>query len=132
MFVGDLGAGKSTFCRALIRSLCEDPDLIVTSPTYLLDNTYEFWSAPDTTSTIHHIDLYRLSNGSALSFLSIPTIFDSSLCLIEWPERLGNFLPREYTSIDFRINADESRCAEIRFVGKKYHDVYKYFSDFSI
>ncbi|CAI7802270.1 unnamed protein product [Closterium sp. NIES-53] len=52
---GDVGAGKTTFCRHFIRALTGDPDLIVTSPTFLLLNSY-----PAPALTVHHYDAYRL------------------------------------------------------------------------
>lgn len=61
---GDLGAGKTTFTRGLLRELYEDDSMIVTSPSYLLDNTYEYNGV-----LIHHMDLYRLPTASDLSML---------------------------------------------------------------
>lgn len=131
---GDLGAGKSTLTRGIIRSLCEDDSLMVTSPTYLLDNIYPLPIFDETTGgtedssptskteiMIHHMDLYRLPNGCDLSFLSIPNIFDKNLCIIEWPERLGNFKPTEFIEINLLINRiDEGRTVIISLVGDKY------------
>ena len=72
---GDLGAGKTTFSRGIIRRLCGDESLRVTSPSYLLDNAYE--CSPG--SFIHHMDLYRLPTGCDLTMLGIPAIFKGIL-----------------------------------------------------
>ena len=61
---GDLGAGKTTLTRGLLRELYQDDNMIVTSPSYLLDNTYEYNGV-----MIHHMDLYRLPTASDLSML---------------------------------------------------------------
>lgn len=107
LLVGDLGAGKTTFTRGLIRAKHEDPDMRVTSPSYLLDNGYNLGD-----EYIHHIDLYRLPTGSDLSILGIPEIYSNSLCIIEWPQRMAGNLPACYLLVTIRIVGDESRKVE--------------------
>jgi tRNA threonylcarbamoyladenosine biosynthesis protein TsaE len=115
--LGDLGAGKTTLCRGIIRNLCGDESMPVTSPTYLLDNTYQL----NDNVEIHHLDLYRLPTNINFSFLSIPKIFSNNLCLIEWPERLGTSKPSDYIDIDLKIHSpDDSRSATLTFYGNKY------------
>lgn len=92
---------------------CNDPDMIVTSPTYLLDNTYQ----AEDGSILHHMDLYRLSSNTDLSFLSIPKIFSDSICLIEWPDRLGAHLPDSYLLVSIYIKDDDSRYLVLTPVG---------------
>lgn len=113
---GDLGAGKTTFSRGLIRSKFDDEGMRVTSPSYLLDNTYEY----DEGMYIHHMDLYRLPTGCDLSMLGIPDIYSTSLCLIEWPQRMGGNVPTDYLDVHFKINADESRCITLTPYGQKW------------
>ena len=79
--------------------------MIVTSPTYLLDNRYDY----DENKTIHHMDLYRLPTGCDLTILDIPKIYETSICLIEWPQRMGNNLPNDFLDVDMKINPNESR-----------------------
>lgn len=116
---GDLGAGKTTFVRGIVQNKLNDFDMIVSSPSYLLDNAYEF--APG--KTIHHMDLYRLPAGRDMSILGFPSIYDHSICLIEWPQRLGvDLLPESYLAVDISILTQDSRQIELKPVGKKWMD----------
>jgi len=85
---GGLGAGKSELARAIIRHLCPDEDDIP-SPTFTLVQTYE----PETLPQLLHFDLYRLETPEDAFALGIEDAFVDSICLIEWPERLGPYLP---------------------------------------
>lgn len=72
----------------------------MTSPTYLLDNAYEYLPGHH----VHHIDLYRLPTNCDLSMLGIPEIFETSVCLVEWPQRLsGKFVPNRALSLNIRV-----------------------------
>ncbi|KAB0682893.1 tRNA (adenosine(37)-N6)-threonylcarbamoyltransferase complex ATPase subunit type 1 TsaE [Aureimonas leprariae] len=78
---GDLGAGKSTLARALIRSLAGEPALEVPSPTYTLVQTYE------TSPPVAHLDLYRLGDPAELDELGFEELAGNGIVLCEWPER---------------------------------------------
>ncbi|TNM60612.1 tRNA (adenosine(37)-N6)-threonylcarbamoyltransferase complex ATPase subunit type 1 TsaE [Aliirhizobium smilacinae] len=84
---GDLGAGKSTLARALIRAMADDADLDVPSPTFTLVQLYE------TRIPIAHFDLYRLGDSSELDELGFDEALSSGICLVEWPEMAGKLLP---------------------------------------
>lgn len=78
---GDLGSGKSVFCRGVIQHLAQDKTLEVSSPSYTLCNVYEV--AP----TISHYDLYRLSGSEELDELGFDDALEVGCVLVEWPEK---------------------------------------------
>lgn len=95
---GDLGAGKSVFCRSMIRALCGDPALEVPSPTYTLVQAY-----PSPVGEIWHFDLYRLSGPEEIYEIGWEEALGAHIMLVEWPERLGPLLPAR--RIDVRLEA---------------------------
>lgn len=85
--IGNLGAGKTTFCQGLISGLGYQGS--VKSPTYSLVESYPV-NAPFI-SQVHHFDFYRISNPQELEYFGIRDYFThGALCLIEWPNRAGN------------------------------------------
>ena len=84
---GDLGAGKSTLARGLIRALAGDPSHEVPSPTFTLVQSY------DTPVPVHHFDLYRLSSSEELEELGFDEAVASGVALVEWPERAAEAMP---------------------------------------
>jgi tRNA threonylcarbamoyladenosine biosynthesis protein TsaE len=88
---GELGAGKSTFARALIRHLGHQGP--VPSPTYTLVEPYELPGRQ-----VYHVDLYRIANPEEVEFLGWSD-WQDGLLLVEWPERAGGYL----ASADLRI-----------------------------
>lgn len=84
---GDLGAGKTSLARAIIRTLADDPELDVPSPTFTLVQTY------DGRLPVAHLDLYRLSSGSELEELGLDEALSEGAALVEWPERAEGRLP---------------------------------------
>lgn len=84
---GDLGTGKSTLARALIRALADDPDLDVPSPTFTLVQAYP-GRLP-----VAHFDFYRLSSAEELEELGFGEAVEDGIAVVEWPERMDEALP---------------------------------------
>ncbi len=113
---GDLGAGKTTAARAMIRYLADDEELEVPSPTFTLVQAYDLPSFP-----LLHADLYRISDASELEEIGLSPFPDGTVVLIEWPERAGNALPSDRIDIAFSHANElgaEARVAEISGHGK--------------
>ncbi|MGA2655434.1 MAG: tRNA (adenosine(37)-N6)-threonylcarbamoyltransferase complex ATPase subunit type 1 TsaE [Gammaproteobacteria bacterium] len=93
---GLLGAGKTTLTRGILRGLGYTQT--VKSPTYTLVETYELAAR-----TIHHFDLYRMSDIHELEDVGFRDYFtDEALCIIEWPERAA-ILPQADLICDLKI-----------------------------
>lgn len=105
---GDLGAGKSTFARSVIRRLAGDAELEAPSPTFTLMQGYD-----TPRGRVLHADLYRLRGPGELTELGLNEALESAIGLIEWPDRGGDFLnPATRLDIVFELDAaggDENR-----------------------
>jgi N-acetylmuramate 1-kinase len=110
---GDLGAGKTTFARALIRFLAADDNIEVPSPTFTLLQNYEL-----PRFALVHADLYRLSGAAELAELGFDDLPVGTVVLLEWPDRAAGFLPSDRLDITFtlapQLNAD---VRQVRVVG---------------
>jgi tRNA threonylcarbamoyl adenosine modification protein YjeE len=84
---GDLGAGKTTLARMLIRHLARNPAIEVPSPTFTLLQMYELPHFP-----LAHVDLYRLSGAAELTELGFDDLPDDAVVLLEWPDRAADRL----------------------------------------
>lgn len=101
---GPIGAGKTHFARSLIQSrLAADgaPVEDVPSPTFTLVQTYE--SGP---VELWHADLYRLTHPDEVEELGLMQAFETAVCLIEWPDRLGNLAPAGALALSFAPEAE--------------------------
>lgn len=106
---GDLGAGKSTLARALLRGLGVTGK--IKSPTYALVEPYDSGYG-----LLLHMDLYRLSEPAELEYLGLDALFaDANLMLIEWPEKAGVLLPAPDIAISLAHNdvmGDDGRAVD--------------------
>lgn len=85
---GDLGAGKTTLARSIIRALLGDAEAEVPSPTFALQQHYD-----TPRLALAHLDLYRLGAAAELLELGIEDAIADGAVLVEWPERAGDALP---------------------------------------
>ena len=106
---GDYGAGKTCLARGFVRHWYSDPDELVTSPSYLIDNEYpDEGRALHPGVTVHHMDLWRLPDGKASQLIDLERVFDECISLIEWPDKLGNALPSEHLAVHLAIDQSSS------------------------
>ncbi|MGI9483557.1 MAG: tRNA (adenosine(37)-N6)-threonylcarbamoyltransferase complex ATPase subunit type 1 TsaE [Hyphomicrobiales bacterium] len=106
---GDLGAGKTTLARAIIRALAPEAGAFeVPSPTFTLAQAYEFTRVP-----ITHFDLYRLSDESEAIELGFLGGLRQSACVVEWPERAEGLLPQDLLTIELSDPETAGRIATI-------------------
>lgn len=104
---GDLGAGKTALCRALIHNLAGDDQLEVPSPTFALLQPYEL------RIPVRHFDLYRLANPDELEEIGFFDELDTSLTLVEWPSRAGDLLPDNHMVLSIEIQSGDARSVQL-------------------
>ncbi|AIF81747.1 hypothetical protein I862_05965 [endosymbiont of Acanthamoeba sp. UWC8] len=99
---GDLGAGKTTLSRSLIRHIVQNQTLEITSPTF---NLVHLYNAPN--FKIWHFDLYRLKTAEEVYELGIEDAFNE-LAIIEWPEIIEEILPKNKIEIFIEFAENEN------------------------
>jgi tRNA threonylcarbamoyladenosine biosynthesis protein TsaE len=104
---GDLGAGKTTFVRALIAQL-HGSDVPVSSPTFVFRQRY------DGTPPVEHLDLYRVDDPAEALDLGLEEAFGPDrITVVEWPERLPGLLPAGAIRIHIAGAGEEPRRLQI-------------------
>ncbi|RAI38175.1 tRNA (adenosine(37)-N6)-threonylcarbamoyltransferase complex ATPase subunit type 1 TsaE [Rhodoplanes elegans] len=111
MLSGDLGAGKTTLARALIRHLADDPELDVPSPTFTLVQSYEM-----ARFTLMHADFYRLQSEDDLAELGLAEIPSDAVVLIEWPDRAPGLVAEDRLEIELRLRPDQGEDTRVAHV----------------
>ena len=110
---GDLGAGKTTFARALIRHLAGDETIEVPSPTFTFVQNYEL-----PRFTLVHADLYRVRSAAELAELGFDDVPDGAVVLMEWPDRAAGALPADRLDIAFTLAPGaEPNFRQVRYTG---------------
>lgn len=103
LFYGDMGAGKTTFIKALCQVLGVSDD--VSSPTFSIVNEYA-----GTAGNLYHFDFYRLKNQTeALDMGYEEYFYSGNYCFIEWPEKIPDLLPEHYTKVSIQVLNASSR-----------------------
>lgn len=110
---GTLGMGKSVFARAFIQNICGMTE--VPSPTFTLVQMYD---APD--FEIYHYDLYRLKSAEEIFELDIEEAMYEGVCLIEWPEKMGGYLPQKAIKVEIKPK-EQGRQIDILFNNEKVY-----------
>lgn len=108
-FVGGMGAGKTTFIKAICENLgVED---VINSPTFSIVNEYR----SDSGELIYHFDFYRINKIEEVYDFGYEDYFYSgSLCFIEWPELIEPILPKDTVTVNITVNDDGSRNVKIQ------------------
>lgn len=106
-FYGDLGAGKTTFIKAVCQEL--GVQSLVNSPTFAIINEYATETEP-----VYHFDFYRIKRKEEAFDIGSDEYFDSGCyCFIEWPDKLEDLLPEEALNVSIRVEANGNRRIEI-------------------
>lgn len=104
-FYGKMGAGKTTFIKAVCESLGVDD--VITSPTFAIVNEYTSATSGD---TIYHFDFYRIKKLEEVYDMGYEEYFYSgALCFIEWPELIEELLPEDAVKVTIEEQEDGSR-----------------------
>ena len=117
---GSVGAGKTTFARALIRALPRedgslDLDELVPSPTYTFVQTYS-----RALGTVGHFDLYRLNNPEEIWDLGLEEVLETGIALVEWAEKLAHFMPPKAISLTLE---DQGTGRRLTICDRRYQAV---------
>ena len=102
---GDLGAGKTTLARGFMRALGVSDD--IPSPTFNLLLTYD-----TVIGTVWHFDLYRINTADEIHELGFEDAMADGISLIEWPDRLGSWLPARRVEIHL-VETQENTCRQL-------------------
>lgn len=109
LFHGSMGAGKTTFIKAMARKLGVMD--MTSSPTFSLVNEYE----TENGDILYHFDLYRISSEEEGYDMGLDEYFYSgNVCLIEWPEKTPNLIPLDHTSITIKELPDGRRHLTVK------------------
>jgi tRNA threonylcarbamoyladenosine biosynthesis protein TsaE len=108
LFNGEMGAGKTTFIKALCRAL--DINDVTSSPTFSLVNEYTSANG----RTVYHFDVYRLKNETEALDMGIEEyLYSGNYCFIEWAEKIPNLIPEQHSIIDLSVLPDNKRKLEL-------------------
>ena len=111
LLIGDLGAGKTTFTKSLAKALKIKEH--ITSPTFTIVNEYHSGKLG-----LYHFDMYRIEDINEVVELGLNEYFNSNyVCVIEWPERIGNLVPKKHIKLQINKLGDTEREFVISYNG---------------
>ncbi|WP_170755534.1 tRNA (adenosine(37)-N6)-threonylcarbamoyltransferase complex ATPase subunit type 1 TsaE [Ruegeria lacuscaerulensis] len=113
---GEIGSGKTHFSRSLIQSVMSIPE-DVPSPTFTLVQVYD-----TEIGEIWHCDLYRLGAVDEVDELGLTEAFETAICLVEWPDKLGSMQPENALTLSFETdpNTVEKRLVTLSWVNTEW------------
>lgn len=116
---GDVGAGKTDFARKIIQNRMAEFEAVedVPSPTFTLVQTYNLGPVD-----FVHADLYRLSHPDEVFELGLERAFETAVCLVEWPDRLGSLAPNSALNIEISIVDDTTRTFRFSWTDETWSD----------
>ena len=108
LLIGNLGAGKTTLAKGIVKGLGAAPPEEVSSPTFTL--IHEYGEPP----VVYHIDLYRLDDAAAVATLGLDELIESrAVVLIEWGERFPELMPERRVEIRLTAGDDDEREIQV-------------------
>lgn len=105
---GNLGAGKTTFCKYFIKNICINEENI-SSPTFNIMNVYDF----ENSKQIIHCDFYRIKSIEEIENLGFYDFIENSITLVEWPEIIEHQKLPNITKIKIEIQSNNLRKLQI-------------------
>ena len=113
---GDLGVGKTVLAKGVAQGLGIDPDSVI-SPTFVILRAY------DSKPQLYHFDFYRMVAQKEIAVLGIEEyLYSNAISVIEWPDRLAGFLPKEFLKIELKIRGKNTRVLKLTGSGKYYQE----------
>ena len=115
LFYGNLGAGKTPLIKEICQQLGVD-ERQMSSPTFSIINEYQSLLG----NRIFHFDFYRLKNETEIMDLGVEEYFDTGdYCFVEWPERMGAMLPKQFFRISIDDKGTDTRTIQFENYGRK-------------
>ena len=110
LLIGQLGAGKTTLAKGIVKGFGAAAPEEVSSPTFTLIHEY------GQNGRVYHVDLYRLDEPREVATLGLEDLFErDAVVLIEWGERFPELLPRNRTEIRLRALPDDQREIDVYY-----------------
>ena len=123
LLFGDIGSGKTFFSRAMIQKMMQKQRVVIEdipSPTFTIVQIYD-----TLVPSVWHLDLYRVSNPEEILDLDLENAFEKHVCLIEWPQNMGLYVPKRNLSINLEetVGFGEVRNISFEFNGTGWEHI---------